>query len=133
MAKIFYIHGDDSIHRAYIHLDHQCHFIKVDDYRCTCKKIEALIKEHIERTSQAPFSKIVMEANKDLFGEYLLYNEDDPPREISLKELESIFDCCKELNSPCIRNKVTTSKYLHRFGVMDGITKLRGLCNWASI
>ena len=77
-----------------------------------------------------PFSKIVMEADKDLLGEYLLHNEDDFTRVLSLKELEPIFDCCKELNSSNLRNKVTTFKYLRRFGIMDGITKLKGLSNW---
>ena len=74
-----------------------------------------------------------MEASKDFLGEYFLHNEDDPPRVLSVEELEPIFDCCKELNSPSLRNKVTTFKYLQRFGVMDGITKLRGLNNWAYV
>ena len=78
-------------------------------------------------------SKIVMEASRDLLGEYLLCNEDDSPRVFSLEELKPIFDCCKELNSPNLRNKVTMFKYLRRFGIMDGITKLRGLSNWAFI
>ena len=84
----------------------------------------------MERTPQAPFSKIVMEASKALLGEYLLRNEDDPPRVLSLEELKPIFDCCKELNSPSLRNKVTSFKYLRRFGAIDGITKFRGLSNW---
>ena len=132
-SRIFYVHGDESIQRACIHLGHHCHPVKVGDYRYIRKKIVELIKEHVERTPQAMFSKIVMEASKDLFGEYLLRNEDDPPRLLSVEELEPVFYCCKELSSPSLRNKVIMFKYLQRFSVMDGITKLRGLSNWAYV
>ena len=53
------------------------------------------------------------------------------PRVLSLEKLKPVFDCCKEHNSPSFRNKVTTFKSLHMFGIMDGITKLRGFSNWA--
>ena len=49
------------------------------------------------------------------------------------KSWNHFFDSCKELNSPNLRNRVTTFKHLRRFGVMDGITKLRGLSNWAYV
>ena len=111
-VKIFYIHGHDSMQRACIHLEHHRHPVKTGDYRCTCKKIDALVKEHVDRTPQAPLSKIIMEASRDLFGEYLLCIEDELPRFLSLKELELVFDCYKELNSPNLRNKVTMFKYL---------------------
>ena len=52
---------------------------------------------------------------------------------LSLEELEHVFDCCKELNSYNLRNKVTRFKYLRRFEIMDSITKLRGLSNWAFV
>ena len=83
----------------------------------------------MDRTPQTPLSKIIIEANRDLLGEYLLCTDDELLRLVSLKELESVFDCCKELNSPNLRNEVTTFKYLLRFGVMDGITKFRGFSN----
>ena len=74
-----------------------------------------------------------METSKDLVGQYFICNEDDPPTVLSLNELEPVFDSCKELNSPSLRNRVYMFKYLRRFSVMDGITKLRGLSNWAYI
>ena len=74
-------------------------------------------------------SKTVMETSKDLLGEYLICNEDDPPTILSLNELGPVFDNCKELNSPSFRNRIYTFKYLWKFDVMDGITKLRGLSN----
>ena len=132
-AKIIYIHGDESMQRAYIHLGHHRHPVKISDYYCIRKKIVELIEEHVERTPQAPFSKIVMEASKDLLSEYLFHNEDDPGRMLSVEELEPVFDSYKELNSPSLINKVTTFKCLRRFGVMDGITKLRKLSNWAYV
>ena len=43
-----------------------------------------------------------MNESKDLLGEYLIYNDGDSPTVLSLNELESVFDCCKELNSPSL-------------------------------
>jgi hypothetical protein len=70
-----------------------------------------LIEEHVKQTLQATHSKIVLEANKDLVGEFLLRNDIDPHQILSLEELEPVFYRCKELNSPHLRNKVTTFKY----------------------
>ena len=78
-------------------------------------------------------SKIVMEASRDLLVEFLLCIEDNSPRVLSIEELEPTFDCYNELNFPNLRNKVTMFKYLWRFGIMDGITKLRGLSNWVFV
>ena len=112
-VKIFYIHGDDTSQRTCIHLGHHSHPVKVGDYRQSCKKIDALIEKHVEWTPQATVSKIVMEASKDLLGEYLIRDENDPPTDIlSLNELEHVFDSYKELNSPSLRNRVYTFKYL---------------------
>ena len=119
--------------RACIHLGQHQHPVRVGDYRDARKKINVPIEEHIEQTSQSTVSKIVMEASKDLVGELLLCNEGDPPMVLTLKDLEPVFDSCKELNSPSLRNRIYTFKYLWRFGVMDGITKLRGLSNWAYV
>ena len=47
-------------------------------------------------------SKIVMKASKNLLGEYLICNKDDPPIVLSLNKLEPVFDSCKELNSPSL-------------------------------
>ena len=132
-TRIFYFHGDESSQRACIHLSHHSHPIKVGDYRHSHKKIDVLIEEHINWTPQTTVSKIVMEMSRDLLGEYLICNEDDPPIVLSVNELEPIFDNCKELNSSSLQNMVYIFKYLRRFGFMDGITKLRGLSNWAYI
>ena len=51
---------------------------------------------------QATVSKIVMEASKDLLDQYLIHDKDDPPTVLFLNELESVFDSCKELNSPSL-------------------------------
>ena len=89
-----------------------------------------LIEEHDEQTPQATVSKIVMEVSKDLVSKLFLCNEGpNPPMVLTLKDLDPVFDSCKELNFPSLRYRVYTVKYLRRFGVMDGITKLRGLSN----
>ena len=97
-AKILYVHRDDLSQRAYIHLGHHSHPVKVGDYRHSRKKIDALIEEHVDQTPQATVSKIMMETSKDLLDQYLIRNEDDPPTVLFLNELELVFDSCKELN-----------------------------------
>ena len=47
-------------------------------------------------------SKIIMEASKDILGEYLICNKGDLPAILSLNKLELVFDSCKELNSPSL-------------------------------
>ena len=71
-----------------------------------------------------------METNKDLLGNYLLRDEADPQTgDLSFEQLEPVFEQCKQLNSPNLRNRIYSFKYLRRYGVLDGITKFRGLSN----
>jgi hypothetical protein len=107
--------------------------VKVGDCRDSQKHINALIEEHVERTPQATHNKIVLEASKDIVGEFLHSSDNDIQCLISLKELEHVFESCRELNSPNLRLKITSFKYLRRFGVMDGIAKLRGVSNWTYV
>ena len=83
-ARIFYVHGDDTSQRACIYLGHHNLLVKIGDCRQNRKKIDALIEEHVERTPQATVSKIVMEASKDLLGQHLICDENDPPIVLSL-------------------------------------------------
>ena len=133
VAKIFYIHDSDTTQWACIHLGNHRHFVKVGNCRDSRKHIDTLIEEHIEQTPQATHKKIVLEASKDLVGEFLLHNDSDPHHLLSLEELEPVFDRCKELKSPHLHNKVRTFKYLCRLRVMDGIAKLRGVNTWAYV
>ena len=132
-AKIFYVHGKNSSQRACIHIGTHQHPVKVGDCRDSRKRINALLEEHVERTPQATHSKIVLEASKDIVGEFLLSENTDKHRLLSLSELEPVFESCRELNSPNLRSKVNSFKFLRRFGVMDGIAKLRGVSNWAYV
>ena len=132
-AVIYYVHGDATMTRAYVHLGEHRHPVKTGDCRSSRQRIDALIQDHVEKAPQATRSAIVLEASKDMLGDFLLRNEDEAPKVLSLEELEPVFDCCKDLSSPSIRNRVVTFKYLRRFGEMDAITKLRGLSNWAFV
>ena len=97
------------------------------------KHMDALIEEHVERMPQATQNKIIWEARKELVGEFFLRNDNDPHHLLSLEELKPVFNRCKELNSPHLRCKVITFKYLRRLGVMDGIAKLGGVKTWAYV
>ena len=91
VAKIFYVHGNDTTQRACIHLGNHRHPVKVGNCRDSRQRIGVLIEEHVERTSKATHSKIVLEASKDLVGEFLLRNDSDPHHLLSLEELEPVL------------------------------------------
>ena len=132
-AKIYYVSGKRNRTRVCIHLGSHEHPVKVGDYRDTKVEISSLIGDQVEKTPQATKSAVVLEASKTLIGGYLLRSEDDPPKTLSFEELVPVLDRCKDMASPNIRNKVVTFRYLRRYGVMDSITRLRGLSNWAFV
>ena len=78
VVKIFYVYGNGTTQRACIHLGFHRHPIKAGDCRSNHKRIDALIQEHVEKTPQVSQSKIVLEASKDLLGNYLLREETNP-------------------------------------------------------
>ena len=96
------------------------------DYRDTKVEINCLIEEQIKKTPQASKSAVVLEANKVLIGSYLLQPDHAPPKKLILEELVPVFDRCKDMASPNIRNKVMNFRFLRKFGVMDSITKFMG-------
>ena len=126
MQRFFYVQAKDpSSQQACIHLGVHRHPVKVGDCRDSRKHIEALIEEHVERMPQAMHSKIILEANKNIVGEFLLCEDTNTHRLLSFNELEPMFESYSlELNSPNLCSKVTSFKYLRRFDVMNGITKL---------
>ena len=79
IAKIFYVHGNDTTQRACIHLGNHPHSIKIGNYKNSRKHIDALIEEHVEWISQATHNKNVLQANKDLAGEFFLRSDSNPP------------------------------------------------------
>jgi hypothetical protein len=107
-AKIYYVAGKKNHTRACIHIGTHDHPVKVGDYRDTKAEISGLIEEQIEKTPQATKSAVVLEASKFLIGNYLLQSDDEPPKKLSLEELVPVFDRCKDMASPNIRNKVTS-------------------------
>jgi hypothetical protein len=70
-----------------------------------------------------------MEATKELVGELLLRSEGASTKTFTLEELVPILDKCRYMSSPSIMNDVTSFGYIQRYGVMDGITMLRGCSN----
>ena len=132
-AKIFYVQWKKYSQRACIHIGTHQHPVKVGDCRDNRKRINALLEEHVERTPQATHIKIILQASKDIVGEFHHSDDSDIHRLLSLKKLEHMFESCRELNFPNLRSKVSTFKFLRRFGVMNGIAKLRGVSNWAYV
>jgi hypothetical protein len=132
-AKIYYVAAKNNHTRACIHLGTHNHPVKVGDYRDTKAEISGLIEEQIEKTPHATKSAVVLEASKVLIGNYLLQPDDMPPKKLTLEELIPVLDRCKDMASPNIRNKVMSFRFLRRYGVMDFITKLRGISLWAFV
>lgn len=79
--------------------------VKVGDCRDNRKHIE----EHIVQTPQTTHNKILLEASKDLMGEFLLRNDSDPHHLFSLEELEFVFDQCKEIYPPIFKTRLQHS------------------------
>ena len=129
-AKIYYVIGTPHMTRACVHLGSHDHPVKSGDHRDFIDLADSLIGDQVERTPSATRSAIVLETAKEVLGPLLLVKEGDPQKILELDELQGIFDRCKHLTSPNIRNVVTTFRTMRRFGVMDNITKLRGASNW---
>jgi hypothetical protein len=116
--------------KACVHLGSHAHPVKSGDHRDFIDLTDSLIGDQIERTLSATRSVIVLETAKEVLGPLLLAKEGEPHKILELDELQIIFDRCKHLTSPNIRNAVTTFRTMRRFGVMDSITKLCGASNW---
>ena len=87
----------------------------------------------MERTPSATNSSIVMEATKELLGEFLLRPDEDSSRVMDFTNLVPVLDKCKYITSPNIRNEVSSFKHFRKFGVIDSITKLSGSSKWAFV
>jgi hypothetical protein len=70
-----------------------------------------------------------MEAPKELVEELLLRLEGAPAKTFTFVELVSILDKFMYMSSLSIKNDVTSFRYIQRYGIMDGITMLRGCSN----
>jgi hypothetical protein len=116
--------------RACVHLGSHDHLVKSGDHRDFIDMTDNLIGDQVKRTPSATRFAIVFETAKEVLGPLLLAKEGDPQKILELDELQGIFNRCKHLTSPNIRNAVTTFRTMRCFGVMDNITKLRGPSNW---
>ena len=79
------MHGKEFSQRACIQTSTHQHALKVGDYKDNQKHINALINKDVERTPQATYNKIVLEANKDIVGEFILCGDNDTHRFVYLK------------------------------------------------
>jgi hypothetical protein len=118
---------------ACMHLGIHEHPVKVGEDQEIKERTRKLIEEQVEGTPKATNSAIVMEASKELIGELLIDSEGAPVRKYDLRELVLILKKCKYISSPSIKKDITAFKYIQRFGIMDGITMLRGCSHWAYI
>jgi hypothetical protein len=114
-------------------LEFHDHPVKSSGHQDFIDLTDSLIGDYVERTPSAIRSAIVFETAKEVLGPLLLAKEDAPQKILELDELQGIFDRCKHLTSPNIRNAVTTFRTMRRFGVMDTITKLCGASNVAHL
>ena len=71
-AKVYYVVGKQSSTHAFVHLGTHCHPVKDGELRDMRERTRSLIGEQMERTPSATNSSIVMEATKELLGEFLL-------------------------------------------------------------
>ena len=76
----------------------------------------------MERMPGATNSSIVMEATKELLGEFLLRPDRDSSRVMDFIDLVLVLDKCKYITSPNIQNEVSSFKQFRKFGIIDSIT-----------
>jgi hypothetical protein len=107
--------------------------VKVDEDHEIKERTRKLIEEQVKKTPKTTKSAIVMEARKELVDELLIDPEGAPVRKYDLEELVPTLEKCKYMSSTSIKNDVTAFRYIRRFGVMDGISMLRGCSNWAYV
>jgi hypothetical protein len=67
-----------------------------------------------------------MEATKEL----VLRPKGARAKTFTFEGLVPILDKCKYMSSPSYKNDMTSFRYIRRFGIMDGITMLKGCSNW---
>jgi hypothetical protein len=132
-ARIYYVYGAANMTRVCLHLGIHEHPVKVGEDQEIKERMRKLIEEQVERTPKATNSAIVMEASKELVGELLINPDGAPVRKYDLEELIPVLEKCKYMSSPSIKNDVTAFRCIRRFGVMDGITTLRGCSHWAYV
>ena len=132
-AKVYYVLGKQSSTRAFVHLGTHSHPVKDGELRDMRDRTRSLIGEQMERTPGATNSSIVMEATKELLGEFLLRPDGDSSKVMDFTDLVSVLDKCKFITSPNIRNEVSSFKHFRKFGIIDSITKLRGASKWAFV
>jgi hypothetical protein len=129
-AKIYYVFGGDHMTHACVHLGVHEHPEKNGEYHDIKDRSRTLIEEHVDITPHATNSSIVMEATKELVKELLLRPEGALGKTFTFEELVPILDKYKYMSSPSIKNDVNSLRYIRRYGIMDGITLLRGCSNW---
>jgi hypothetical protein len=129
-ARIYYVFGGDHMIRACVHLGVHEHPVKDGEYQDFIDRSWPLLGQQVDKTPHATNSSIVMEATIELVGELLLRPEGVLSKTFTSEELVPVLDKCKYMNLPSIKNDVTSFRYIRRYGVMDGITMLRGCSNW---
>ena len=107
--------------------------MKDGELRDMHERTRSLIGEQMERTPSATNSSIVMEATKELLGEFLLRPDRDSSKVMDFTDLVPVLDKCKYITSPNIRNEVSLFKHFKKFGIIDSITKLRSSSKWAFV
>ena len=131
-AKVYYVLGKQSSMRAFVHLRTHSHLMKDGELQDMQERTRSFIEEQMERTPSATNSSIVMEATKELLGEFLLRPEGDSSRVMDFNDLIPVLDKCKYITSPNIRNEVSF-KHFRKFGIINSITKLCSANKWAFV
>ena len=88
---MYYVLGKQTSTRAFVHLRTQSHPVKDGELRDMRDHTCSLIGEQMERMLEATNSSIVMEATKELLGEFLLRPEGDSSRVMEFNDLVPVL------------------------------------------
>jgi hypothetical protein len=113
---MYYVFGKGDMTRACIHMGHYHHPVSQGICKESKVEIDDLIGREVERTPTATNFAIALAASKEFLAKYLLCTGDDPNKVMDLESIKFVMDMYQYLNTPSIRNTVTSFKRIGRGG-----------------
>jgi len=111
--------------RAAIHFGDHSHSVAKGMYRDSAEEIHRLIAKQMSRTPAATNSAIALSTSKDFLTAYLFHNREGEKEMLRGDELEEVMDRFQYLNSPNIRNVISSFCSNNRGGIIDNIMTMK--------
>ena len=125
-ARVYYYYSKNpDMTRATIHLGKHSHPVAKGTYRDSARGISQLIAEQVAKTPSATNSAIALSANKEFLTNHLFHHGEGEKQILKGKEMEEVMDHFQMLNSPNIRNVISSFRSNNRGDVIDNIMTMK--------